>query len=211
LRAWLVLKAFDIEFNEHLIQFDDFAIDGAFKRQIRAIHPTATVPVLRHHDLIIPDSLAISEYLAELFPELALWPKQQQQRARARAICAEMHSGFSSLRQLCPMNIEADLRDVGQQLWQTHRGLRENINRIQNIWMERPDAQGFLCGSTFSIADAFYAPVIMRMISYGLAIAPENQSYVERMLNLTALSNWINAARQEHCFIAQDEPYRDSN
>lgn len=208
LRPWMVLKVFNIEFNEHWIQFDDFSADGAFKQYARAIHPTATVPILRHHDLVISDSLAICEYLAELFPDLALWPEQRDQRARARSICAEMHSSFTQLRQLCPMNIEADLSHIGQQLWKSHPALREDVKRIQDIWAERPHADGFLCGAAWSIADAFYAPVIMRFLSYDLPISSKNQAYVDRILNLEATQIWMNQARQEHCFVAIDEPYR---
>lgn len=211
MRPWILLKVCNIEFQEHWIEFDDFSAESPFKQQVSAIHPTATVPILCHQGLTIADSLAICEYLAELFPEQALWPKDRKQRARARSICAEMHSGFGRLRELCPMNIEADLSEIGHALWQSDSKLRENVIRIQNIWAERPRADGFLCDDHFTIADAFYLPVIMRLQGYGLPIAPINQAYVNRIIALPAVQQWIDAAKQEHRFIEMDEPYRKTS
>lgn len=208
MRPWILLKVSGIEFQEHWIEFDDFSPEGAFKQQVGALHPTATVPILRHQDLTIADSLAICEYIAELFPDRQLWPESREQRARARSICAEMHSNFGRLRELCPMNIEADLSEIGHALWQSDAKLRENLVRIQNIWAERPHPDGFLCDDHFAIADAFYLPVIMRLRSYGFPIAPINQAYVERVMALPAVQQWIDAAKQEHRFVAMDEPYR---
>lgn len=208
LRAWILLKVYAIEFAEHWIQFDKFSTDNIFKQRISKIHPAATVPLLSHQGFVISDSLAICEYLAELFPEKHLWPQALQQRARARAICAEIHSGFHRLRELCPMNIEADLNQIGSALWLSDHQLREEITRIQNIWAERPQSHSFLCGDQFTIADAFYVPVILRLRGYGLPIAPINRPYVARIMQLPALQQWINAALQEHCFICLNEPYR---
>lgn len=208
LRPWLLLKVFGIEFQEYWIQFDDFELSRPFKQQLLKLHPTAKVPLLQDADLVVADSLAICEYLAETYPDVPLWPKDKAQRARARSICAEMHSGFSHLRHACPMNVEADLVEVGLDLYQSNAGLREDLQRIQSIWAARPSLDGFLCGDQFSIADAFYAPVVLRMVGYGLPILPVNQAYVQRILGLEALKLWQAEARQEHCFVPIDEPYR---
>lgn len=210
LRPWLVLKVFEIEFQEHWIQFDDFKLSSPFKQQLLKLHPTAQVPLLQDADLMIADSLSICEYLAETYPDLHLWPKDKTQRAYARSICAEMHSGFSSLRNLLPMNIEADLVVVGAELWQSNVDLRDDVHRIESIWAQRPSIDGFLCGDQFCIADAFYAPVVMRMLGYGLPISNENQAYVEKILGLDAVQQWQKQARLEQCFVPIDEPYRSA-
>ncbi len=209
MRPWLVLKFFQIEFKEQLIPFDDFHPDQAFKQRILKVNPTGKVPALVDDGLLIWDSLAICEYLAESFPEKHLWPSDRVLRARARSISAEMHSGFTTLRNLCGMNIEADLSEVGQKLWQEHAALRADVARIEQIWSERPDDNGFLCGK-FSIADAFYAPVVMRFISFKLPISKKTQQYMDLMLSVPAIQTWIVEAKQEQQFVAIDEPYRTS-
>ncbi len=208
LRPWLVLKVFGIAFQEHQLQFDDFQLSSPFKQQLLKLHPTAKVPLLQDADLVVADSLAICEYLAETHPDLYLWPKDKVQRAQARSMCAEMHSSFGHLRDACPMNVEADLVEVGLDLYQSNAGLREDLQRIQSIWAARPSLDGFLCGEQFSIADAFYAPVVLRLVGYGLPILPVNQAYVQRIQGLEALKLWQAEARQEHCFVPIDEPYR---
>ncbi|TCM68736.1 glutathione S-transferase [Acinetobacter calcoaceticus] len=208
LRPWLVLTVFGIEFKEHWLKFDDFKSNSPFKQQAMALHPTGKVPLLQDGNLVIADSLAICEYLAERFPEKHLWPADRDARARARSICAEMHSGFSSIRNLCPMNIEADLSEIGLELWESNAHLNTDVQRIQMIWSERPVQGGFLCGEQFSIADAFYAPIILRMVGFGLPIDEANQDYVQRVLAVPALKQWVQQACMEHCFVEIDEPYR---
>lgn len=208
LRVWLVAKVFEIPFQEHWIAFDDFKTCSPFKQKISEVHAAAKVPVLTDGEVSIGDSFAICEYLAELYPEKQLWPENRVARARARSISAEMHSGFMGIRSACPMNIEADLSVVGRDLCQLDPRLNADLARIQAIWAERPMQDGFLCGAHFSIADAFYAPVILRLVGYGLAIDAVNRAYVQRILGLPALQQWIAEAKQEHCFVAIDEPYR---
>ncbi len=208
LRVWLVAKVFEIPFQEHWIAFDDFKACSPFKQKISEVHAAAKVPVLTDGEVSIGDSFAICEYLAELYPEKQLWPENRVARARARSISAEMHSGFMGIRSACPMNIEADLSVVGRDLCQLDPRLNADLARIQAIWAERPMQDGFLCGAHFSIADAFYAPVILRLVGYGLAIDAVNRAYVQRILGLPALQQWIAEAKQEHCFVVIDEPYR---
>ena len=208
MRPWLVLRHFDIAFAEHLIAFDDFKLDSPFKKTILAINPTGKVPALKDDELLIWDSLAICEYLAEKFPEKQLWPRDQKQRARARSMSAEMHSSFMALRSACGMNLDADLSEVGAKLWLDNSQLQEDVKRIETLWSERPNPNGFLCGDTFSIADAFYAPVVMRFIGYGIPISELNQLYMQKILKLAAVQQWIAEAKAEHVFVACEEQYR---
>lgn len=154
LRPWLVLKAFHLPFEEIQINFPTERGQGNFKQQVLEVNPNGKVPTLLDRGRLVWDSLAICEYLAEQYPEQTLWPRDAQQRAWARSISAEMHSGFTDLRSLCGMNIRANLAEVGAKLWQEHSGLRQDVARIEHIWAERPAADGFLCGE-FSIAMRF--------------------------------------------------------
>lgn len=210
MRPWLVMKHFHVLFNEHAVAFDDFAVDGQFKQTMSAISPTAKVPTLVDQNVVVWDSLAICEYLAERFPEKHLWPVDKTQRARARSISAEMHSSFMTLRQYCGMNIEADLRFIGSKLWNDLPALRTEVARIEQIWAERPDLNGFLCGD-FSIADAFYAPVVMRFVSYGLPISEHSQQYMHTLLEHPAVKEWVRLALAEKQFVHSQEPYRQEH
>lgn len=207
MRPWLVLEHFQIPFQERLIPLDDFQPDQAFKQTMNRVAPTAKVPTLVNGELVIWDSLAICEYLAERFPDRGLWPEDQAQRANARSTCAEMHSSFSQLRSLCGMNIEADLSDMGQQLWAEQTALRQDLARIEEIWAMR-GAKAFLFDSHFTIADAFFAPVVMRIQSYQLPVSAQAQQYCATMLQVLAVQRWMTEARQEHLFVQRQEPYR---
>ncbi len=214
LRPWLVLKVFQIPFDEQWIAFDDFSDEGQFKQTLKRIHPTAKVPLLQDDEIVVADSLAICEYLAERFASKQLWPQDLYQRTRARSICAEMHAGFQALRQFFPMNVEADLTVVGQELWRqqgSDSALQRDVQRIEQIWAQRPQADGFLCGSAFSIADAFFAPVVLRFQSYKPELSASSEQYMQKILALTELQAWQQAARAERCFVAVDEPYRQNS
>lgn len=163
--------------------------------------------VTHRANIIIWDSLAICEYLAEVYAHLKLWPESIHQRAQARAICAEMHSGFHSLRSLCGMNIEANLADIGQRLWSEHQGLRTDVARIEGIWAMRTQQEGFLYGE-FGIADAFYTPIVMRLLSYQLPISAQTQCYIQQVLTVPAVQKWMVQAKREHHFVTNEEPYR---
>lgn len=207
MRPWLVLKAFEIPFQEHMIYFDRERSIGAFKQKLLAISANAKVPILYDQELKIWDSLAICEYLAEQYPEYALWPKDKAQRARARSISAEMHSGFTQLRTLCGMNIQAQLADVGQRLWAEDSELRQDVARIEQIWAERPDPDAFLCGA-FSIADAFYAPVVMRFQTYALPVSASSQRYMQNILQHPAVHAWVEVAMLEGRWVNYLEAYQ---
>ena len=195
MRAWLVCRHFDIEFTEHLVQLDGLA-DGIFKQTIQSMNPVGKVAILVIDDFSIWDSFAICEFLAEQFPQKLLWPQDTLERARARSLCAEMHSGFSALRSYCPMNIHADLKELGQQLWQQHADLRNDLQRVEQIWELHEQTGDFLFGK-FSIADAFFAPVVMRVISYGLPTNQKSQAYMNKIIHVPAIAQWIAEAKLE--------------
>ena len=207
MRPWLVLKTFNIPFEEIMLPFPSERDTGTFKRDVLSVNPNGKVPVLLDDELMLWDSLAICEYLAEQHPDQALWPKELKQRVRARCIAAEMHSGFSGLRNACGMNIRANLADIGKSLWQENAELRQDIARIEQIWSERPEVNGFLCGE-FSIADAFYAPVVTRLMTYALPVSESTQQYMQTMLQHPAMKAWMGAAMQEDAWVNYLETYQ---
>ena len=158
MRPWVLLKHFGIPFREVRHRFDSFAPGSSFKQGVGRLSPVGKVPVLVHGDLVVWDTLAIAEYAAEYaaenFPEHALWPHDPARRARARSLCAEMHSGFGALRSACPMNIEARLPEVGARVLAETPGVAADLARINAMWTDALAASGgpFLFGS-YSIAD----------------------------------------------------------
>ena len=209
LRPWLLLTQAGIPFREVMVRFDSFGADSAFKATVGRISPVGKVPVLVDDGFAVWDTLAIAEYVAERFPEKHLWPADARQRARARSVCAEMHSGFTALRNHCPMNIEAALPEVGRIVWRDQAGVRADLARIEAIWTELLDAHGgpMLFGD-FGIADAYYAPVCSRIRTYALPVSPTVAAYVDRVHALPAMQAWTADALAEHDFIDFDEPYR---
>ena len=211
MRPWVLMKQAGLPFEEQMVRFDTQDPDSRFKQAVLAINPAGRVPVLVDDGFGIWDSLAIAEYLAEKFPDRALWPRDARARARARSVCAEMHSGFSALRTHCGMNIEASLHQVGQRVWEEQPEVRSDVQRIVQMWAGLlAEHKGPMLFGEFSIADAFYAPVCMRFRSYGLPIPPEARAYVERVCALPGVKAWIEDALAEHQFVAYDEPYRKS-
>ncbi|MDD2946025.1 MAG: glutathione S-transferase family protein [Acinetobacter sp.] len=207
MRPWLVLQAFQLPFQEFMILFPAERNTGTFKQDVLAINPNGKLPVLIDHDLMLWDSLAICEYLAERHPNQHLWPQDVKQRAHARCIVAEMHSGFPGLRNACGMNIRAHLADVGKRLWQDNAELRQDVARIEQIWSERPEVNSFLCGE-FSITDAFYAPVVTRLMTYALPVSESTQQYMHTMLQHPAMKLWMEGALQEQAWVNYLESYQ---
>ncbi len=192
LRPWLLMRQTGIPFSEETIKLDL----PETKRILRERSPSGLVPFLTHRDLVIPDSLAIAEYLNELFPDKQLWPADMAARAMARAISAEMHSGFSALRTVWPMNF---VREGLQHL--TTGGVQRDVDRIDAIWSESRRKFGadgpFLFGA-FSIADAMYAPVVSRFRTYGpVALSQASQDYMDTISALPALQDWRQGALEE--------------
>ena len=209
MRNWVMLRQAGIPFEEVLARFDSFDADSHFKAMIAGISPTGKVPVLVDGKLAIWDTLAIAEYLAETYPEKHLWPQDKTARARARSVCAEMHSGFTALRGACPMNIEAHLPEVGALIWRDKPAVRADVQRLVEMWTGLLEQHGgpMLFGA-FTIADAFYAPVCMRLHSYGLPVPPHIQAYVQRVRALPGVKAWIDGALAEQDFREFEEPYR---
>jgi len=207
MRVWLVVRHFNIVCNEYLIPFDDFNIDRQFKQKVLKINPAGKVPVLVDDGLLIWDSLAICEYLADKFPEKQMWPKELKQRARARSMSAEMHSSFTTLRSMCAMNVNTDLKHIGIKIWQENIQLQQDVQRIEQLWRERPNENSFLCGDDFNIVDAFYAPIVIRFIGYGLPISENSQIYLNKIYNLPTIQQWINEAKNEVDFLECGEQY----
>ena len=209
MRPWVLLRQAGIPFEEVLARFDSFDPDSQFKATIAGISPTGKVPVLVDGDLTIWDTLAIAEYLAETYPEKHLWPQDKAARARARSVCAEMHSGFTALRGACPMNIEAHLPDTGALLWRDKPAVRADVQRLVEMWSGLlKEYGGPMLFGDFSIADAFYAPVCMRLHSYGLPVPEHIQAYVQRVRALPGVKAWIDGALAEQDFRDFEEPYR---
>ena len=235
MRNWVLLKQAGIPFDEVMVRFDSFAADSAFKHSLQAVSPTGQVPVLVDDGLVVWDTLAIAEYLAEKFPDKRLWPHEAKERARARSICAEMHSGFTGLRSACPMNVEAFLPQVGALAWRDRPALRADVQRIVSMWTalleEHKGPAGtagpsrgtsapsgdkeakssakaqFLFGE-FSIADAFFAPVCLRLKNYALPVPGHIGDYIGRVCAAPGVKAWIDEALAEKDFLDFEEPYR---
>ena len=209
MRPWVLLRQAGIPFEEVLLRFDSFEAGSQFKQALSKLSPVGKVPVLTDGDLVIWDTLAIAEYLAEQYPEKQLWPKDKAARARARSVCAEMHAGFSALRSHCTMNIEASLPEAGALVWRDQAAVRADVERLVAMWSELLQAHGgpLLFGG-FTIVDAYFAPVCMRFKTYGLPVPPAIAAYVERVAALPGVAAWIADARAEGDFRAFEEPYR---
>ena len=197
LRPWLAMKVAGIAFEETLISLD--AAD--FKARVRSWSGAGKVPVLVDGDTCVWESLAILEYLAEQFP--SLWPKQKRARAHARAISAEMHTGFQPLRRHLPMNIRRPVKPRP-----LDQGVAADAARIDAIWNEcRAQFGGdgpFLYGA-FCAADAMYAPVVWRFHTYAVAVSANVRSYMDAIIALPASREWREAARREPWILPHDE------
>jgi len=185
LRPWVLMHESAIEFREHLIPFGDPGWE-AFRR----LSPSGKVPCLVDGDTVVWDSLAIVEYLAERHREV--WPTDAAARAWARCAAAEMHSGFTELRNRCSMSCGVRMR-----LKQTPPALRRDLARLSSLWSDGLGRFGgpYLAGSSFTAVDAFFAPVAFRAQTYGLELA--QAAYVRRLLELPAMRRWYAAALAE--------------
>ena len=187
LRAWLPLVHLGISFKETRLRLFTPVFDAALAR----VSPAGRVPVLVDDGFAIWDTLAIAEYLAEKYPQHALWPADARDRARARSLCAEMHSGFGNLRDQMPMNVEASLPGLGWTL-----AVQRDIDRITAMWTEQlgRHTKPFLFGE-FTIADAFFAPVCYRFATFQPKLPMRVTQYVAAMLALPAMQRWTAEAR----------------
>jgi glutathione S-transferase len=191
LRAWMVLKQTGADFQEVIIPLDQ----GDSRKRLRACSPSGRVPVLRHGDLTIWESLAIAEYLAELFPAARLWPESAATRAIARAVSAEMHAGFPALRTHLPLDMRGR---YSSRKWPAE--VTDDIHRIIALWSDCRQRFGnhgdYLFGA-FTIADAMYAPVVSRFVSYGVTLDGIAAAYRDAVWAWPALQEWFTAAAAE--------------
>jgi glutathione S-transferase len=205
LRPWLLLTALDIPFEEQRLSFND----PEFKAKVRRVSSAGKVPVLIDDDgTVVWDSLAIVEYVAEKFADRGVWPAERAARARARSICAEMHSGFTALRSRLPMNCELKLPMAGLEAQ-----VRRDIARIADLWSDcrqRFGAEGPFLFGRFSAADAYYAPVVRRFVTYAVELPEVARTYVAAVDEHPAMKAWMTAALAEREFVIADEPYREA-
>ena len=209
MRPWVLMTQAGIPFEEVLVRFDSFDADSRFKAALAAVSPTGKVPVLVDGGLVVWDTLAIAEYLAEQYPELHLWPREVPTRARARSAAAEMHSGFAALRGAFGMNIEARLPDVGALALRDRPAVRADLTRLVALWQQLlAEFGGPMLFGRFSVADAFFAPVVMRLRTYALPVPHDVRAYMDRVCALPGVKAWIDGALAEQDFRAFEEPYR---
>jgi glutathione S-transferase len=190
LRGWLMCRLAGLDFSEKIIPPDD----PAMKAEMLLLSSSMLVPSLQHGSVKVWDTLAIGEYLNEIKPKAGLLPADIQARAHCRAICGEMHSGFASMRGALPMNIKA--RFPGFKIWSRAQA---DIDRIVAIWRECLKTYGgpFLFGKQPGMADAMYAPVVTRFLSYDVPLDAVCASYCKRVMDLPAMQEWVTAAKQE--------------
>jgi glutathione S-transferase len=188
LRPWVLMRELGLAFEEVLVPFAAHDAPSAFL----SFSPTGKVPCLVDGDTVVWDSLAITEYLAELAPRV--WPADRAARAWARAAAAEMHSGFGALRQQCGMNCGLRIR-----LAQTPPALQQDLARLDALWCEGLERFGgpFLTGAAFTAVDAFFAPVAFRVQTYQLTLSGQAMQYAQRLLALPAMQDWYAAALRE--------------
>jgi len=199
LRSWLLLEEAGIDFDEHRVVLDT----STSAKEIAVFSDARRVPILQIGDLTVWDTLAIAETVAERWPDKQLWPADPDERAFARSISAEMHSGFPHLRECMPMNCRAMGRKV-----HIPDELGDDIDRVIDIWAEchrrYGDSGGWLFGN-FSIADAMFAPVVLRMRTYGINLPESAGFYPHRLLESEAMQEWLAAAECEIEVIDVDE------
>lgn len=191
LRGWLLARFAGLEFTEVLVPPDD----ADARRELLLISPSILVPCLTHDGIKVWDTLAIAEYLNEIRPKSGLLPGTRAARAHCRAICGEMHSGFSSLRSALPMNLKGDF--PGYKVWSK---ARDDIERITAIWRDCLARYGgpFLFGKKRGMADAMYAPVVTRFRTYHVALDEDCEAYAALIMAQPEMAQWIAAAQLEH-------------
>ncbi len=202
LRPWILMKALGIAFEEDLIPLDT----PEFRPRVNAYHAGSTVPILVDRDITVWESIAIMDYLAERFPDKAVWPKDLKARTFARVISNEMHAGFRGLRGACPMNVRKRYASMD-------RGelVAKDVARITHLWTTaltefgKPSGQGPFLFSAFTAADAMFAPVVTRLHTYSIKVDPVIRSYMDAVLASSAFMAWHTDAMAEQWIVAHDE------
>jgi glutathione S-transferase len=190
LRGWLLARFAGLDFTEKVIPPDD----PAMKAEMLLLSASMLVPALQHNGIKVWDTLAIAEYLNEIRPQAKLLPADAKARAHCRAVCGEMHSGFASLRAALPMNIRAHF--PGFKVWSR---AQTDIDRVLAIWSECLASYGgpYLFGKQPTTADAMYAPVVTRLLTYDIPVSKPIAAYCKRIMELPAMQEWVASARVE--------------
>ncbi|MDX7950169.1 glutathione S-transferase family protein [Lichenihabitans sp. Uapishka_5] len=199
LRPWILMRHFGIPFTDKTIPLDQ----STTGEEIRRHSPTGRVPLLEADGVRVWESLAIMEFLAERFPDLAIWPADPEARTLARSLASEMHAGFQRLRQTCPTNFRRPQRAIA-----IPDDARRDVDRIEEAWAGARERWGqggpFLFGA-FTAADAMFAPVINRLWTYAIPVRPETAAYMAAVMALPAWHAWIEGAEAEPWFIDRYE------
>ena len=197
LRGWLLARFSGLEFEEIVTAPDD----PAARAEILLLSPTILVPRLLHEGATVWDTLAIAEYLNEVMPDAGLLPRDRIQRAHCRSICGEIHSGFTTLRASLPVNLKGHF--PGFKIWSRAQA---DIDRVCTIWRECLEKSGgpFLFGER-SMADAMYAPVVTRFVTYDVKLEPRLRQYADLIMRLPEMREWIEAAKAEPADIEELE------
>jgi len=198
LRGWLLTKFSGLDFEEVTTAPDD----AAARAEILLLSPTILVPCLRHEGATVWDTLAIGEYLNEITPDAGLLPQDRLQRAHCRSICGEIHSGFTTLRASLPVNLKAHFPNF--KIWSRAQA---DIERVCAIWHKCLANSGgpFLFGAQRTMADAMYAPVVTRFMTYDVKLEPRLKQYADAIMAMPEMQEWIGAARAEPADIEELE------
>ncbi len=201
LRPWILLKTFGIPFEEDVIPLDT----PEFRPRVSAYRAGSTVPILVDGDIVVWETIAILDTIADMNPGRPVWPADRRARAYARSIASEMHAGFRALRSACPMNVRKRYAFVD-------RGelVAKDVARVLHLWRTARNLYGdrgngpFLFGA-FSAADAMYAPVVTRLQTYSIPVDPQIRAYMDAVLDLPAFVEWHKAAMEEPWIVGHDE------
>jgi glutathione S-transferase len=190
MRGWLMLKMSGLPFEEVMVETDS----EHARAELLLLSPSILVPCLNHGKVKVWDTLAIGEYLNEVAPKAGLLPPNPVHRAHCRAVCGEMHSGFSAMRASLPMNIKAQFK--GFKVWAK---AASDLDRVFEIWTSclKTYKGPYLFGKKATLADAMFAPVVTRVRTYGVAMDPVCEAYCQQILKMPAVLEWIQAARAE--------------
>ena len=190
LRGWLLCKISGLDFKVKAVSLDD----PSARAELLLLSPSCLVPCLEHSGAKIWDTLAIAEYLDETFPDAGMLPKDRVKRARCRSVSGEMHSGFYNLRSALPMNLKAHYPN-----FKTWAGAKPDIARVKAIWQECLHDSGgpYLFGKHLTMADAMYAPVCTRFLTYDVEMDPVSAAYCQTIMKWAALKEWIDLAKTE--------------
>lgn len=201
LRAWLMAAKSGVKFDEVLLQLDT----DSFYQQLQSISPTLKVPTLVDGDITVWDSLSICEYINDCYLSGAAWPQEPKQKAKARSLACEMHSGFHALRNALPMNIRT------RRYVELSPAVQQDIARIDSIWSQQmtefipSQNQGTWLFGEWSIADMMFAPVVMRFFTYEIEVSQASRAYMEFIVSQPEMQAWITAAKAETEIVEADE------